>query len=86
MVNQYDNPEYAKVAGELKSRLAALRKRVGDTGEDYPEVEAIIDEFWDYDDADDADRKKAIQTSREYLSRKQSRERGNPRCVDWFTL
>ena len=54
VVNQYDNPEYAKVVIDLKRRLAELRQRIGDTGKDYPAVEAIINEFWDYDDADRA--------------------------------
>lgn len=71
VVNQYDNPEYAKVEIDLKSRLAKLRQRVGDTGEDYPEVEAIINEFWDYDDAD---RAKATAISHQYL---QSRQNAN---------
>ena len=58
--NLYDDPGQADLVTELKERLAALRKRVGDTGEDYPEVEAIVQEFWDYDDAD---RAKAIALS-----------------------
>lgn len=69
VVNQYDNPEYAKTVIELKDRLAKLRKRVGDTGEDYPEVEAIIREFWDYDDED---RAKAIAISHRYLQIRQN--------------
>ena len=67
-VNQYDNPKYAKVVKDLKKRLKQLRKRVGDTGEDFPKVENIINEFWDYDE--DA-RKKAIEISHEYLAKKQ---------------
>jgi len=70
VVNQYDNPKYANVAGELKARLAKLRRRIGDTGEDYPHVEAIIEEFWDYDAAD---REKAKQISHAYLARKSAR-------------
>jgi N-acetylglucosamine-6-sulfatase len=67
VVNQYDNPKYAKVVKDLKGRLAKLRKRVGDTGEDFPKVEAIIDEFWEYDEAA---KKKAIQISHDYLAKK----------------
>jgi len=66
--NQYDNPEYASVVSKLKRRLKRLRKKVGDTGEDFPKVEKIIDEFWDYDEAA---RKKAIDISHKYLSKKQ---------------
>ena len=56
------------MVARLKDELAALRKRVGDTGEDYPEVEAIVQEFWNYDEAD---RKKAIEISNEYLQSRQ---------------
>ncbi|MEM1443510.1 MAG: sulfatase/phosphatase domain-containing protein, partial [Verrucomicrobiota bacterium] len=59
-VNVYDHPDYAELVVELKSRLAQLRQRVGDTGEDYPEVEAVVQEFWDYDGED---RAKAIELS-----------------------
>ncbi|MCK4999038.1 MAG: DUF4976 domain-containing protein, partial [Anaerohalosphaera sp.] len=67
VVNQYDNPKYDKVVKDLKRRLKKLRKRVGDTGKDFPKVEKVIDEFWDYDN--DA-RKKAVQISHEYLRKK----------------
>jgi len=67
VVNEYDNPRYAGVVADLKARLAALRRRVGDTGQDYPEVEAIIREFWDYDAGA---RKKAEQISHDYLAKK----------------
>ena len=70
MVNQYDNPEYAKVARDLKARLAKLRQRVGDTGEDFPAVEAILQDFWDYDEED---RKKAAEISHDVLRSKQRR-------------
>ena len=63
-MNQYDNPKYAQVVSDLKDRLAKLRKRVGDTGQDHPAAEAIIQEFWDYDEAD---RQKAIKLSAQYL-------------------
>ena len=46
VVNQYDNPAYAEIVSNLKTRFRQLRNRVGDTGADYPEVEAVIDEFW----------------------------------------
>ena len=59
-VNQYDNPEYADTVKELKQRLADLRKRVGDDGSHHPENEKILQEFWDYDQAD---RDKAIAIS-----------------------
>ncbi|QDU36711.1 Arylsulfatase [Maioricimonas rarisocia] len=63
-VNQYDNPEYASVVQDLKAQLAELREQVGDTGEDYPAAERVIQEFWDYDRTD---RARAEQISHEYL-------------------
>ena len=69
VVNQYDNPKYADIAADLKRRLAELRQRVGDTGKDYPAAEAVVQEFWDYDDRD---RAKAVEISHEYLRAKQS--------------
>ncbi|MEM7143793.1 MAG: sulfatase [Verrucomicrobiota bacterium] len=68
-VNQYDNPEYEGVIKELKQQLADLRTTVGDTGEDYPKVEAIIQEFWDYDAAD---REKAKQISHDFLATREA--------------
>jgi N-acetylglucosamine-6-sulfatase len=67
VVNQYDNPKYAEIVADLKSRLADLREQVGDTGEDFPAVEAIVDEFWEYDESD---RAAAIEISHAYLASK----------------
>jgi N-acetylglucosamine-6-sulfatase len=64
VVNQYGNPKYAQVVTDLKDRLAKLRKRVGDNGQDHPAAEAIIQEFWDYDEAD---QQKAIKLSGQFL-------------------
>ncbi len=59
-VNQYENPEFAEVVKTLKAELAQLRQTVGDTGEDYPAAEKVVQEFWDYDGADQA---RAIEIS-----------------------
>lgn len=67
IVNQYDNPEYAEVVQDLKHRLAQLRDRVGDDGSHYPKTEAVVQEFWDYSEAD---RAKAIRISNEYSKAK----------------
>jgi N-acetylglucosamine-6-sulfatase len=76
VVNQYDNPEYASVVQDLKEQLAALRQRVGDTGQDYPAVEKIVQEFWDYDAAD---RAKAEEISTAFLkTRLGELEKRNP--------
>ena len=68
-VNQYDNPEFAGIVKELKARLGELRKDVGDDGTHYPKNEAIVQEFWDYDEAD---RAKAIEISHEFLKVRQA--------------
>ncbi len=65
--NIYHDPDQAAIVADLKSRLADTRKRVGDDGSHYPECEAIVQEFWDYDEADQA---KARQISHEYLARR----------------
>ncbi|MFT7633199.1 MAG: arylsulfatase A-like enzyme, partial [Mariniblastus sp.] len=62
-VNQYDNPKYADLAVSLKRQLAQLREDVGDTGGDYPEIEGVIRDFWDYDAND---RKAAAEISGEF--------------------
>ena len=76
VVNQYDNPKYAKTVVELKSRLAKLRTKVGDTGDDFPEAEKVLQEFWDYDEAA---RAKAVTMSHEYLQAKKNAPPKKPR-------
>ena len=51
----------------LKNQLADLRQTVGDDGSHYPEAEKVVQEFWDYSDAD---REKARKISGEYLERR----------------
>ncbi len=63
--NVYDNPEYAGVVTKLKAQLLKRRKEVGDTDEDFPGIKKVVDEFWDYDEAD---RARAIQMSADYLN------------------
>lgn len=63
LVNVYDEPAYAQVVSNLKQQLAERRRQVGDDGNDYPEIEAVLQEFWNYDDAD---RVKANRMSHDY--------------------
>ena len=65
--NLYHAPEHAELVKELKTRLAETRGRVGDDGTHYPQCEAIVQEFWDYDEADQA---KAREISHQYLQRR----------------
>ena len=67
--NLYHNPKYAKLASSLKNWLAKVRLRVGDDGSHYPDCEKIVQEFWDYDEADQT---KARKISAEYLTRRKS--------------
>ena len=63
LVNVYDDPAYNDVRDELKIAFGKMRKDIGDDGSHFPKCEAVVQEFWDYDDAD---RAKAIKLSREY--------------------
>lgn len=49
VVNIYDHPAYAGVVADLKKQLAERRRAIGDDGRDYPQIEAVVQEFWDYD-------------------------------------
>ena len=67
--NLYDDPKHAKLVNSLKQWFAKLRKKVGDDGSHYPDCEKIVQEFWDYSDAD---RKRAVAISNEYSKRRKS--------------
>lgn len=68
--NVYDHPDYEEVRDQLKRQFAELRVQVGDDGSHFPESEKVVQEFWDYDAAD---QQKAIEISRAFkLRREQS--------------
>jgi arylsulfatase A-like enzyme len=67
--NVYDNPAYAKVRDRLKKQFADLRKEIGDDGSHHPGCEKVVQEFWDYDDAD---RRKAIEISHQFKARREA--------------
>ena len=69
LVNVYDHPEYASVVADLKKQLADRRRKIGDDGSDYPQVEAVVQEFWNYDAAA---RAKAVQMSHDYRANKEA--------------
>ncbi len=72
--NVYDDPAYASVRDELKTQFAQLRRDIGDDGSHYPRCEAVVQEFWDYDDAD---RAKAIEISHAFKERREKALAGN---------
>jgi arylsulfatase A-like enzyme len=45
--NNYSNPQYESIIKEMKSELVKLREEVGDTDEKYPEMQEIIENYWD---------------------------------------
>ncbi len=47
MNNLYGNPAYADVVRQLKAELKRLRETLNETDENYPHIQAIIDEHWD---------------------------------------
>ncbi len=65
--NLYDDPDQAELVIYLKRQLAELRTKIGDNGTHFPECEKIVQEFWDYDAADQA---KATEISHQYLQRR----------------
>ena len=65
----YDDPAYAKVRDQLKQQFARLRQDIGDDGSHHPACEEIVQEFWDYDEAD---RKKAIQISHDFKAAREA--------------
>ena len=69
LVNLFDKPAYAKVVADMKKQLAERRKQVGDDGSDYPQIEAVVREFWNYDAAA---RAKAEQMSHDYRAMKEA--------------
>ena len=78
MNNLYHDPTHAELAKELKSRLAKLRTRVGDDGTHYPKCEAVVQEFWDYDETDIA---KAKEISHLHLKRRLAELKSEKRNV-----
>lgn len=69
LVNVYDAPAYASVVTDLKKQLAARRQAIGDDGSDYPKIEAVVQEFWNYDAAA---RTKAEQISHDFRATMES--------------
>ncbi len=67
--NVYDDPDYSEIRDDLKSQFVKLRQKVGDDGSHFPKAELVVQEFWDYDEAD---RRKAIDISATFLQRREA--------------
>ncbi len=65
--NLYDAPASAELVIALKQQLAETRSRVGDDGSHFPDCEKVVQEFWDYDEAD---RARAVEVSHAFLARR----------------
>jgi arylsulfatase A-like enzyme len=65
--NLYGDPTQATLVADLKRRLKLARERCGDDGSHFPQCEAIVREFWDYDEAA---RAKAASISHAFLRRR----------------
>jgi arylsulfatase A-like enzyme len=73
--NLYDDPAHAATRDSLKQQFAILRKQVGDDGSHFPECEKVVQEFWDYDEAD---RTKAVEISHQYKAQREAKLRNKP--------
>lgn len=67
--NVYDAPAYAEIREELKARFAKMRQTIGDDGSHYPKCEAVVQEFWDYDEVD---RAKAVEISHTFRQKREA--------------
>ncbi len=54
MNNLYGQPGYETTTAHLKDRLKELRTELDETDEDYPHIQAIVDQYWDLDQNIDA--------------------------------
>jgi N-acetylglucosamine-6-sulfatase len=75
LTNVIDDPSYADTVVQLKQRLSDKRAAIGDNGSASAEVEAVIQEFWDYDQRD---RIEADEIAQAYLKARQGRRRYIP--------
>ena len=73
LINLYDVPAHKAIRDQLKRQFAELRQLVGDDGSHYPNCEKVVQQFWDYDDAD---RQRAIDISHQFLKRRTAQLKG----------
>jgi arylsulfatase A-like enzyme len=45
--NLYGDPKYASVVRTLKTELLRLRQKYNETDEKYPDIQKVIDQYWD---------------------------------------
>jgi arylsulfatase A-like enzyme len=44
--NAYDEPQYSEIISDMKNELKELRAQVGDTDEQFPEMQPLIENYW----------------------------------------
>ncbi|MEM9337208.1 MAG: sulfatase [Bacteroidota bacterium] len=44
--NRYDDPAYRDIIAQLKAELKRQRKELNDTDDRYPDIQAILDKYW----------------------------------------
>ncbi|MDB0067965.1 sulfatase [Akkermansiaceae bacterium] len=76
--NIYHDPTQKGLVVKLKKQLAETRTRVGDDGSHFPECEKVLQEFWDYDAAD---QEKAKRISGVYLKRREAELKAGKRNI-----
>jgi len=47
MDNRYGDPSYAELIDSLKTRLADLRDELGEIDNQFPEIQNVIDTYWE---------------------------------------
>jgi arylsulfatase A-like enzyme len=47
LVNAYKNPAYSAKITEMKKELIQLKKEVGDTDENFPEMKDVMNKYWE---------------------------------------
>ncbi len=52
MNNLYGDDDYKDIISKLKVALKKQRKTLNETDKDFPHLQKIVDEYWDYDAAD----------------------------------
>ncbi len=47
LVNRYNDPDYAEIIASLKEELKTIRYELNETDANYPEIQKIIEQYWE---------------------------------------